>query len=444
MKLSEIALSRVAKESWKPFALYTIENRAIPSMIDGLKSSQRFYLYSSIVNTPRDFERVSAVAGVVSRYGYNHGEGACGGAGQLMAADWNNNVMLIEPRGAFGTRLVQKPGAQRYTYTRVHKNFQKYVKDLDLAPVHEDPAHSPPMFYIPVIPLVLANGVNGVATGFATSILPRSAKDIAAACEEFIRTGDIKNRLPITFPQFLGTVTQEEDMNRWICQGVISRPTKTKLIIEEVPYGFDRENYVKVLDELEEKGMIIDWVDQCSKTGFQFEVKLKQDTAKLTDEKLMQLFKLVKPFSENLTVLDQHGKLKIYNDERDLIKDFVRYRMTILTKRIEREIDRINLDIRWAMVRKVFIKAIAVDESIEIRKRKKAELIEDIRKLSVDGVAITEEEAERLLRLQLASLTEEDIADLSAQIDALCLDLDRWKTTTDKKQFLQDLKDLSK
>ena len=119
-------ISSVAANEWKSFAMYTVESRAIPNMIDGLKPVQRFYLYSSLLNSKRDFKKVSAVSGIISDYGYNHGETSAASSGQLMAATWNNNICLVEGRGSFGTRLVQEAGAARYVYNRMHQNFDKY------------------------------------------------------------------------------------------------------------------------------------------------------------------------------------------------------------------------------------------------------------------------------------------------------------------------------
>jgi DNA gyrase/topoisomerase IV subunit A len=59
-------VSKLAANEWKDFALYTVENRAIPNMVDGLKPVQRFYLYSSIQNSKKEFKKVSAIAGVLS------------------------------------------------------------------------------------------------------------------------------------------------------------------------------------------------------------------------------------------------------------------------------------------------------------------------------------------------------------------------------------------
>ena len=94
-------------------------------MIDGLKPVQRFYLYSSIHNSKKEFKKVTAVAGAVSAYGYNHGEKSVEDAGKLMAANWKNNICLIEGRGSFGTRQVPEAGQSRYVYSRLHENFDK-------------------------------------------------------------------------------------------------------------------------------------------------------------------------------------------------------------------------------------------------------------------------------------------------------------------------------
>ena len=50
LKGNNYPISKVAANEWKSFAMYTVESRAIPNMIDGLKPVQRFYLYSSLVN----------------------------------------------------------------------------------------------------------------------------------------------------------------------------------------------------------------------------------------------------------------------------------------------------------------------------------------------------------------------------------------------------------
>lgn len=431
-------ISKVASNEWKDFALYTVEARAIPNMIDGMKPVNRFYLYSSIKNSARDFKKVSAVSGVVSDYGYNHGETSAAASGQLMAATWSNNICLIEGRGSFGTRLVQSAAAPRYTYTRLHENFSKYIQDIDLAPAHVDPEHEPPAFYIPVIPLVLANGIKGIATGFATNILPRDPSDIARACKEYIEKGNISKKIKIMFPDFSGAVTFNPEENRYYCNGKYEKKGKTVLLITEVPYGYDREGYIKILDKLEELGHIVSYDDLCDKSGFKFEVKLKQNTsASWGDEKIVSMFKLSKPFTENLTVIDHNGKLKEYTDERDLIKDFCDYRNGILQKRIDLRKSEYSETVRWLNVKMQFIQSV-LDEKIKFKNKKKADVGSQI----LSNTDASETDIDRLLRINIMSLTDEMVKQLQKEIREAKKEFTFWSKTTTKEQFLSDLSNI--
>jgi DNA topoisomerase-2 len=434
-------ISSVAANEWKSFAMYTVESRAIPNMIDGLKPVQRFYLYSSIINSKRDFKKVSAVSGIISDYGYNHGEGSAAGSGQLMAATWNNNICLIEGRGSFGTRLVQEAGAPRYVYTRLHDNFNKYIKDVDLSPVHDDPEHEPPAFYLPVIPLVLVNGTKGIATGFATNILPHCPESIKAACLEYLQTGNIENYIDVKFPEFSGTVQQnKEEPNKYSVYGTYSKRGKTQLSITEVPYGFDRESYVKVLDGLEDDGDIVSYEDLCDKEGFRFEVKLKQNTsANWNKNKIISKFKLSKPFAQNLTVIDFDGKLREYDDARGIVKDFVDYKMKVLEERINKRIIQCTREVDWLTIKKEFIEAV-LDDKITFKGNTKLQVIKQIQTTLESHVS--NEDGDKLLRLNIMSLTKELVTELEKQIKQANKELKFWRTTSPKKQFASDLEEI--
>jgi len=434
--LGEYPISQVASNEWKSFAMYTVESRAIPNMIDGLKPVQRFYLYSSLINSKRDFKKVSAVAGIISDYGYNHGEASAAGAGQLMAATWNNNICLVEGRGSFGTRLIQEAGAPRYVYTRLSENFEKYIRDIDLAPAHDDPEHEPPSFYVPVIPLVLANGTKGIATGFATNILPRSKEGLSKAVVEYITTGDIKKRIPISFPDFKGEVVWDTAQERYNILGVFEKKSKTVMEISEVPYGFDRESYVKILDKLEDEGDIVSYEDLCDKSGFSFEVKLKQNTsANWPNAKIIQKFKLSKPASENITVIDYDGKLREYEDERELVKHFCDYRLGILHKRIElRKTEASELE-RWLNIKMQFIQSV-LDDKIIFKNRKKA----DVSKQILENTDAIDSDTDRLLRINIMSLTDEMVKELLREIKTAHTELSFWSKETPNNQFILDLK----
>lgn len=438
MQSSTYLISDVAANEMHDYAMYTISNRAIPNMYDGLKPVQRFYLYSSLVNSKKDYKKVSAVSGVVSDYGYQHGETSAAGAGQLMAATWNNNVCLVEGRGSFGTRQVQEAGAARYVYTRVHENFNKYIKDLDLAPEHEDPEHTPPQFYIPVLPLVLANGTKGIATGFATNILPRGVQALADACREYLSTGRIAERLAVEFPDFAGTTDYDAGIDRFVCTGVYHKPSPTRMVITEIPYGFDRESYVKILDKLEDDNEIVSYDDQCGTHGFRFDIKLKQNTsAKWSADKIIKNFKLAKNHSENLTVIDENFNLREYTDERELIVDFCNYRLGILQDRINARIVEYTEQDRWLRVKMEFILAV-LDDKIKFKGNKKDQVAQQI----LATTSALPEDTDRLLRLNIMTLTQEQVTELQKELKENTKTLKYWKSTTPNQQFVEDLDEL--
>ena len=432
----DYTLTELAENEWKNFAVYTVENRAIPNMISGLKPVQNFYLHASIMMTRTKFDKVASVGSSVAILGYHHGEGSAQGAGQLMAATWNNNIPLIEGRGSFGTRLVQTAAAPRYTFTKLHDNFFKYFKDTDIAPKHSDPEHIPPKFYVPIIPMVLANGIKGIATGFAVSILPRDPDDLAKACVEYLKSGEIQTRPRVKFPDFTGKIWYNEEENRHYWRGSFKRKTTLQIEIDEIPYGYDRESYIEILDKLEENGKIVSYDDNCGEKGFNFDVKLKRDI-EWTDEAIIREFKLQKTDTENITVIDENGKLKEYSNEIDLIKDFCKYRLGFLQSRIDKNLNEISSEIHWLEIKRMFIEAVLNDD-ITFKGKKKVEVIENIRL----EISASEDEAERLLRINIMSLTKDMIEALEKEIASKKKELSYWNKTTTSKEFFIDLNNI--
>lgn len=424
-------LSQVAANEAKSFSMYTIENRALPSMIDGMKPVQRFYLYSSIVNSKSDFRKVSAVSGVISDYGYNHGESSAAGSGQLMAADWANNVCLVKGQGNFGTRQKPFAAAARYTYTKLHENFNKFIKDVEIAPEHFDPEHVPPAFYVPVIPLVLANGADGVAVGFATSIVPRSVQSLVASCTEYLKSGNLIEPV-VSFPKFNGTVDFED--GRYIAKGMYRRKGQTVLIIDEIPPEINHEKYVQHLNDLETDGKIVGYDDDCDESGFKFTVTLKRDF-RPTEESIVKMFKLHKPFTENMNVIDWKGKLRNYQKASELIKDFCDYRLSFLEGRIKHNLQDCQ---RKQGILNAKIKLIwcVCDGEVNPMNMKRQELVGWLE----SRAKVPTSAAEEAVSMSVYNMTADYLEKLSDDLEKVKKELDYWNSTTPKEQFLSDLK----
>ena len=102
-----------------------------------------------------------------------------------MAQDYvgSNNINLLQPIGQFGTRLGgdHDSAHARYIFTRLSEMTKFFFNSDDdplLKYLFENRKPIKPEVYMPIIPMALVNGENGVATGFKTQIPNYDPKDI--------------------------------------------------------------------------------------------------------------------------------------------------------------------------------------------------------------------------------------------------------------------------
>lgn len=428
------SLSSIVNTEALAYAIATIEGRAIPSMIDGMKPVQRFFMQSALnyaKSNKTKFVKVAAVGGGVSELGYDHGEGSAEAAGSKMARAWDNNLPLLEGDGNFGSRLVKEEAAARYIFCRVHQNFWNTYKDFDLMPANDDPECPVPKFFLPVFPVVLVNGVKGVATGFATDILPHSVKSVIKATKQAVQGKTITPPV-VEFPDYNGNIVDID--GKLHLEGTYELPSKTKMVITEVPVKYDRKKYVEVLDSLEESGKIVSYEDLCGACGFRFEVTLKREFAsKLDHELVMKTFKLRQAISQNITVLNEHGKLREYDTPVELIKDFVEVRMQFVEKRIEHEQEQAKKRVNVAKARILFINSV-LDGSLVINNRPKKDVLQDI-----ESIPELKGFGNELVSMSIYRLTSEEVQRLHDELSKCNQEYEYWSTTTPQVEYLKDL-----
>lgn len=429
-----LKLSEYAAGAWREYSLYTIEERSIPSMIDGFKPVQRFIMYSALKNAKDSYKKVSSLA-AIAEYGYHHGDAAAQAAAMLMAAEWCNNQPLLLGDGYFGDRLVNEGAAARYVFAKVHPKFFDIYKDLGLAPKHDDPECLIPKLYMPVIPMVLVNGISGIATGYATDIPPYALTDVSGLCLKYISGKNIDDiELKPKFYGFRGEVVKN-DRGGWDQIGIIKLSGKTTAIISEVPMKYDRIGYVKVLDELKAKGLILRYDEDCGEDGFGFSVDLKRGFDTKPHEELIKMFKLRSSVPVNITVLDQNKNLRKFETPNALVKEFCDFRMPVYQERIDTELASTVKKLRVAVAKVKFIKLV-LDNQLVFKGKSKSELTAELAQ-TFDADLIPS-----LLGLDFYALTTDEI---TKQI-GIAKELDKqrtyWQNTTPVMQFQEDLKNI--
>ena len=174
----EISYKEFIKKEMIHFSKYDCE-RSIPNIMDGMKTSQRKILYSSFKRRLMTEIKVAQFAGYVSEHSsYHHGEQSLNGAIVNMAQDFvgSNNINLLEPKGQFGTRIQggKDSASERYIYTKLNRITREIYKESDdaiLEYINDDGSIVEPVYYAPIIPMILVNGSKGIGTGFSTDIM---------------------------------------------------------------------------------------------------------------------------------------------------------------------------------------------------------------------------------------------------------------------------------
>ena len=147
-------------------------DRSIPNIMDGLKLSLRKILFSVFKRNLTKEIKVAQLSGYVSEHsGYHHGEASLNGAIVGMAQTFvgSNNINLLKPNGQFGTRLAggKDSASERYIFTQMEKITRLiFPQDDDCILKYKDDDGLPvePVYYAPIIPMILVNGTKGIGT----------------------------------------------------------------------------------------------------------------------------------------------------------------------------------------------------------------------------------------------------------------------------------------
>ena len=155
--MSSKTISEFLSQEYRDFSLYTIENRAIPSVIDGFKPTHRkiIFISNGIWKTGSEKPlKVFQLAGkVASDAFYHHGNMSLESSIVTMAQSFKNNLPLLEEIGQFGSLRSPEPAAARYIGTKLNKNFRLLYKDFELLTYKEEEGESiEPYFFLPIVP----------------------------------------------------------------------------------------------------------------------------------------------------------------------------------------------------------------------------------------------------------------------------------------------------
>jgi DNA topoisomerase II len=167
------------------FSKYDNE-RSIPNFIDGFKPSQRKVLFGCFKRNLKGEIKVAQLTGYVAEHSaYHHGEQSLQGTIVNMAQNFvgSNNINLLTPSGQFGTRRMggKDSASARYIFTKLEPITRAifHPDDAELLTYRTDDGVAiEPEFYVPVIPMVLVNGADGIGTGWSSTVCNYNPREI--------------------------------------------------------------------------------------------------------------------------------------------------------------------------------------------------------------------------------------------------------------------------
>lgn len=429
--------SEYINEQRREYSLYVLHSRALPSITDGLKNAQRRVLW-----TARDGKKhkTATLAGATMSI---HPHQAPEGAINTSAAPYGNNIPLLQGDGAFGTLLNPTAyGAARYTSVHLSK-FSKDVllTDIELLPMVEnyDGTLQEPAHFLPLVPIVLLNPSEGIAVGFASSILPRKIEDIIGDQISYLEGREPKERSVYISP--LKQTGMSTDGKRWSFQGEYETINTTTLKITSLPFGTEHHKYVEFLIKLEDEGKIVNFTDY-SQDHYNIVLKFKRGViAELESKgKMVDLLKLSTNITENMNVLDFDGKYVLSSTYKQIIEDFTEWRLSWFKKRYKRLEKLLSIDIQKY---KDIIKAIEINLGQVARKIKsRGELKEFCKESGIVHVDF-------IADLQVYRFTEEEKKKVEKKLSDAEKVMDRYRKILSNhkervKIYIDELQDILK
>jgi DNA topoisomerase-2 len=465
--------------------------RTTPSVVDGLKPSQRKILFGCFrkgLDVGSAEMKVAQLGAAVAEItSYHHGEVSLMSSITKMAQTFvgSNNINLLEPLGQFGTRLEggDDAASPRYIFTRI-SSLAKLVfrkEDNPILEYLEDEGNSiEPVEYLPVIPMVLVNGADGIGTGYSTKVPPSNPLEVIANVRAIIQAGGVVPDHVSYMPwwsKFTGSVVQES-AEKYSVRGVYTA-SGGSVHITELPVGVWSSPYKTYLEELVSENKIagfewpvddervdirvelvqavqeltgIDAVEQ----ALEFEAnpaaaakaaKRKAPAAPSSTDEIEKLFKLVGKASTSNVHLYTSGKtshIRKYTI-RDIYVDFYTARMAGYEKRKQFILAGMEHDHRVARAKITFIEA-KLSGRLVLENRADSDVQSDLAAL---GLPLAHELGlksssgyDYLLDMKLRSLTRAKVDALRADVIDLERNIGRVRATPVEHTWLNELLEL--
>jgi DNA topoisomerase-2 len=321
----------------------------------------------------------------------------------------------------------------------------EYLKD-DGFPVE-------PMFYVPIIPMILVNGGKGIGTGFSTDILSYSVDNLISYLQRKLKgesTEDIVFR-----PQYKGFTgtCQEMEGRKYIAKGTYQKLSDKKVRITELPIGHWTDDFKQHVENLMEadknkknKAFVKDYNDMSTDTTVDIEITFNEPIDESLDssnmynnfEKLMKLYTSLS--TNNMHLFNDEEKLMKFDNEKEIVDSYFPVRLKYYQKRKDYMVDALQKELTLLSNKARYIQE-NLDGEIDLRKKKREEILE---MMVARKYAVIEDDTDYkyLLKMPMDSVSAENAEKLINDRINKEAELCAIQSTAIENMWLKDLDEL--
>lgn len=420
------------------YAKYTIADRALPSIVDGLKPGARKIMHAAFatLKSGKKEKFINLVGNTLSLSNYSHGDSSLLSTMMTLSASYNDNLAPLQIVGSGGDLRSPEAAAPRYLAIKLSKWAKLYQKDIHiLEHSYEGDKKLEPLWYLPLIPTVLAARTTGMATGYKyDSQVSYNPANIVEQCISVLKTGNLSGKLRPHIEEWTGKYTQIDD--RIWAEGSY-RIEKDYIVVNEFAPNQTSESFESNIKKLLEDGKILKWENRKTEEK-PIEYVIWVNSATLAKQVSNGSFKKTYLLGEFLkrptyTLLDENSKIAIFRKPEEIISYFIDFRLGLYDKLKSVTIDDLEKRIAEANIIRKFID-LYLSDKIKIDKTVTSA---DLQK-QLDSHQLPHWVADT----RLSKLTKEEYDTLTDKIVKLEQELETIRTTATKDLYLRELEQL--
>ena len=462
-KFQETRLEEALGDRFGRYSKYIIQERAIPDIRDGLKPVQRRILYGMNnlkVNSNAPYKKSARIVGDVMGKYHPHGDSSIYEAMVRMSQSWKMGVTLIDMHGNNGSIDGDGPAAMRYTETRLSKNAEYLLEDIDKNTVpfipNFDDEEVEPTVLPAKFPNLLVNGAMGISSGYATYIPTHNINEVVNATIARINNPNmtVDELLEIMpgpdFPTG-GIIMGRDGIREAFLTGAGTVVVRSKyeledmgggqqrIVITEIPYDTFKSKTVEKMEQLRMDGKVPDVIecrDESGRDGLRIAIDLKKGAN--ADAIINFFFKntdLQCNINYNMVSICNRRPMRL--GVLPILDAYIEHQKDVVTNRTNFEL---NKALKRLHIVEGLIKMISIlDEVIKTIRASsnKANSKENL----VAKFGFTEEQAEAIVTMQLYRLSNQDITALMNEQKTLNENIIEYqKILSSEKELLKVIK----